>query len=59
MAIFTEKQILDTGDLFRPVPMEYRGIVTGLMMGINAAEDKSALPDMIKLAMAMNEKQTA
>lgn len=53
---FTAKEILQTAEMFRKVPQDFRGIVTGMMMGANIVQDKDTVSEMVKLAMSMRSR---
>lgn len=55
MAKFSTQEILEAAALFRTVPNNIRGLITGLMMGVHIMHDKETMPDMVKLALAMKE----
>lgn len=53
MPLFTPKEILDTGELFRSVSPGNRNLISGIMIGHNTAEDPTTLPEMINVAMTL------
>lgn len=54
MPLFTPKEILETGELFRLVSPGNRKLISGIMIGHNTAEDPTTLPEMINIAMTLN-----
>lgn len=59
MTTFTTKEILEAAEMFRSVPNDFRGMVVGAMMGINIANKKEVMPDMVNLALTMTGDKPA
>lgn len=52
---FTAKEILEAAAIFRNVSSDFRGLVTGMMIGVTIIHDEKTVPDMVILAHSMRK----
>lgn len=54
---FSAKEILETAAIFRNVPPDFRGLVTGMMIGATIINDEQSMPEMVGLARSIQKQK--
>lgn len=52
---FTAKEIMSAAAIFRNVPPDFRGLITGMMIGATIINDEQSMPEMVALAKSMRK----